>query len=47
MLELDIIKDNDNVSQGVKFLPMLNVRPAKAQTSLRICTVRSEPLLVT
>ena len=34
------------LSRDMRFPPMWYVRPAKAQTSLRIRTVRSEPLLV-
>ena len=34
------------MSRDMRFLTMLYVRPAKPQISLRICAVRSEPLLV-
>ena len=34
------------LSRDMRFLTMSYVRPAKAQTSLRICAVWSEPLLV-
>ena len=36
----------DEMSRGMRFPTMWYVRPAKAQTSLRIGTVWSEPLLV-
>ena len=37
---------NLHMSRHMRFLTMWYVRPAKAQTSLRICAVWSEPLLV-
>ena len=38
---------HDNMSRDMRFPTMWYVRPAKAQTSLRIRAVWSEPLLVT
>ena len=35
-----------DLSHNIRFPTMWHVRPAKAQTSLTICAVLSEPLLV-
>ena len=44
--EKKIKSDKNNISRHMRFPTMWYVRPAKAQTSLRIRAVWSEPLLV-
>ena len=44
---LNVLMQQNQISSDMKFPMMWYMRPAKAETSLRIRTVRSEPLLVT
>ena len=37
------VMSGGHMSRDMRFLKMWSVRPAKTQTSLRICTVWSEP----